>query len=184
MGFYPHHCMQVLHGSSLLRLPWRTWACPNEDQEWRYRSCLNCGDPGSTAPAGEAAATGAGGTALVRLLPSSLWQLCTSEDWARRWHGRSECGEPGGAKSVGKPVAMGIGDKVLFDSFSGASQVVLVIKNPPANAGDIRDMGLILGLGKAPRRRHGNPFQYFCLEHPMDRGGWQGAVHRVTQSGT
>ena len=66
--------------------------------------------------------------ALLRLFLSSLWQLCTSEDWAWRRHGCSECGEPGGAKSVGNPVAMGIGDKVLLDSFSGASQVVLVIR--------------------------------------------------------
>ena len=58
--------------------------------------------------------------------------------------------EPGGAKSVGKPMARGIGDKVLLDSLSRASQVVLVIKNPPASAGDIRDMGLLLGVGKSP----------------------------------
>ena len=51
-----------------------------------------------------------------------------------------------------------------------ASQVVTVIKNPPANAGDVRDMGLITGLGRCPGGGHGNPLQYSCLENPMDRG--------------
>ena len=52
----------------------------------------------------------------------------------------------------------------------GASQVVLVVKNPPANAGDTRDMGLIPGSGRSPRVGNGNPLQYSCLENPMDRG--------------
>ena len=51
-----------------------------------------------------------------------------------------------------------------------ASQVVLVVKNPPANAGDLRDAGLISGLGGLPREGHGNPLQYSCLENPMERG--------------
>ena len=51
----------------------------------------------------------------------------------------------------------------------GASQVVLVIKNPPANAGDIRDTCLIPGLGRSPGGGHGNILQYSCLENPMDR---------------
>ena len=45
-----------------------------------------------------------------------------------------------------------------------------VIKNPPANAGDTRDMGLIPGSGRSPRVGNGNPLQYSCLENPMDRG--------------
>ena len=49
---------------------------------------------------------------------------------------------------------------------SGASQVVLVIENPPANAGDIRDLGLIPGSGRS-QEGHGNTFQYSCLENPM-----------------
>ena len=48
----------------------------------------------------------------------------------------------------------------------GASQVTLVVKNPPINAGDIRHMGLIPGSGKSPGGRHGNPLQYSCLENP------------------
>ena len=49
------------------------------------------------------------------------------------------------------------------------SQVVLVVKNLPANAGDVRDMGSIPGSGRFPEGGHGNPLQYSCLENPMDR---------------
>ena len=49
-----------------------------------------------------------------------------------------------------------------------ASQVALVVKNPPANAGDIRDAGSIPGLGRSPRGGHGKPLQYSCLENPMN----------------
>ena len=47
-----------------------------------------------------------------------------------------------------------------------ASQVATVVKNPPANAGDIRDVALIPGLGRSPGGGHDNPFQYSCLENP------------------
>ena len=56
------------------------------------------------------------------------------------------------------------------------SHVVLVVKNPPANAGDIRDEGLTHGLGRSPGGEHGNPLQYSCLENPMDRGAWRASV--------
>ena len=59
--------------------------------------------------------------------------------------------------------------------------MALVVKNPPANAGDIRDADLILRLGRSPGGEHGNPVQYSCLENLMDRGAWQAAVHRVTK---
>ena len=58
----------------------------------------------------------------------------------------------------------------------GASQVVLVVENLPASAGDVRDVGLIPGLGRFPGGGHGNPLQYFCLENPMDRGTWKAIV--------
>ena len=65
-----------------------------------------------------------------------------------------------------------------------ASQVVLVVKNPPANAGDVREVGLILGSGRSPGGGHGNPLLYSCLENPMDRAAWQAIVHRITESQT
>ena len=64
-----------------------------------------------------------------------------------------------------------------------ASQVV-VVKNPPANAGDIRDPGSVPGLGRSPGGGHGNPLQYSCLENPMDRGAWWASVPRVAKSWT
>ena len=56
-------------------------------------------------------------------------------------------------------------------------------KEPPATAGDIRDVGSIPGLGRSLGGGNGNPLQY-CLENPMDRGAWQGTVHGVTKSQT
>ena len=67
---------------------------------------------------------------------------------------------------------------------SGVSQVVLVVKNLPANAGDLRDASSVPGLGRSPGEGHGNPLQNSCLENPMDRGGWQVTVHRVATSWT
>ena len=54
-----------------------------------------------------------------------------------------------------------------------------VIKNSPANAGDVRDTGLIPGPGRSPGGGHGNPLQYSCLGNPIDRGSWQAAVHSI-----
>ena len=69
-------------------------------------------------------------------------------------------------------------------AFFSASQVVLVVKSPPTNAGDIRDSGSIPGLGRSPGGGHGNPLQYSCLGNPMDRGAWQATAHRVAESDT
>ena len=71
-------------------------------------------------------------------------------------------------------------------SFPGvnASQVELVVKNPPANAGDVRDKGLIPGSGRFPGEGNGYPLQYSCLENPMDRGAWWVIVLRITKSQT
>ena len=62
--------------------------------------------------------------------------------------------------------------------------MVLVVKNPPANAGDARDVGLIPGSGRSPGVGNGNPFQYSCLENLMDRGAWQVTVNGTTKSQT
>jgi len=59
---------------------------------------------------------------------------------------------------------------------------VLSGKNPPANAGDIRDAGSIPGSGRSSEEGHGNPLQYSCLENPMDRGAWWAKVHMVRKS--
>ena len=64
------------------------------------------------------------------------------------------------------------------------SQLALTVKNPPANAGDMRDTGSSPGSGRSPGGGHSNPLQYSCLEHPMDRGAWQATVHGVAKSRT
>ena len=72
----------------------------------------------------------------------------------------------------------------MSDMGGGASQVALVVKKLPANAGDIRDAGLIPGMGRSLGGGHGNPLQYSCLENPMDRGAWQATVYGVAKSQT
>ena len=59
-----------------------------------------------------------------------------------------------------------------------------VIKNPPANAGDARNMGLIPGFGRSSGGSQINPLQYFCLGNPTDRGAWWATVHGVAKSRT
>ena len=65
-----------------------------------------------------------------------------------------------------------------------ASQVVLVVRNPPANAGDIRDAGLIPGWGRPPEGGPDSPLHYSCLENPMDRGARRAMVHGATENWT
>ena len=59
-----------------------------------------------------------------------------------------------------------------------------MIKNPPANAGDVRDRGSVPGLGRSPGGGHGNRLQYSCLENPTVRGAWWATVRRITKSWT
>ena len=65
-----------------------------------------------------------------------------------------------------------------------ASQVKLIVKNPLANAGTVRDESSIPGSRRSPGEGHGNPLQCSCLENPMDKGAWWATVHRVTKSWT
>ena len=59
-----------------------------------------------------------------------------------------------------------------------------VVKNPPASAGDIKDMGSVPGSARSTGGRKGNLLQYSYLENPMDRGAWQATVHGVIRSQT
>ena len=59
-----------------------------------------------------------------------------------------------------------------------------MVKNSPAKAGDLRDVGSFPGLRRSPGRGHGNLLQYSCLENPMDRENWQATVHGVAKSWT
>ena len=62
--------------------------------------------------------------------------------------------------------------------------MALVVKNPPANAGDVTDAGLTPGSGITPGEENGNPLQYFCLENLMDKGAWWATVYGVSVSRT
>ena len=72
----------------------------------------------------------------------------------------------------------------MIHVFIWATQVILVVKNLPANAGDLRDSHSIFGSGRSPREEHGNLFQYDCLENPTDRGAWKATVQRITKRHT
>uniref|UniRef100_A0AC11CS53 Glutathione S-transferase zeta 1 n=1 Tax=Ovis aries TaxID=9940 RepID=A0AC11CS53_SHEEP len=94
----------------------------------------------------------------------------SSSSWGASWlHGaRGEDGKKGKKGGV-----------VIWASSGGTSG-----KNPPANAGDVRNLGSIPGSGRSPGEGHGNPLQYSCLEDPADRGAWWAAVHGVAKSRT
>ena len=68
--------------------------------------------------------------------------------------------------------------------WGGASRLVLVVKNPPANAGKLEDPCSLPGSGRSPWGGHGNPLQNSCLENPMEGGAWKAIVHRVAKSRT
>ena len=59
-----------------------------------------------------------------------------------------------------------------------------MVKNPPANAGDAKDMGSVPGSGRSPAEGNGNPLLYSCLENSMDRGAWQATVYGAAKSQT
>ena len=63
-----------------------------------------------------------------------------------------------------------------------AVNAALVVKNPPANAGDVRGAGFNPWVGKILRGGHGNPLQYSCLENSMDRETWWATVHGIAES--
>ena len=77
---------------------------------------------------------------------------------------------------------MHLADICVSVHIDGASQVVLVMKNSPANAGDVRDAGSIPGWGRSPRGQHGNRLQYSFLENLMDGGAWWATIHGVAKS--
>ena len=98
LWFYPHLYMWVIHRSLLLRLPWRTWVCPSEDQVWRRHGYLDCRDLGSTRCSEKPAIMGSGDMVLLGFFPC-FWRLCPM---------RTEHGGSMAAWIVKIPVASGV----------------------------------------------------------------------------
>ena len=70
----------------------------------------------------------------------------------------------------------------MNNGLNAAHKVSLVVKNLSASAGDIRDGGLVPGLGRSSGGGHGNPLQYSCLENPHGIGAWQATIHGVAKN--
>ena len=108
-------------------------------------------------------------------LHPELWQSWLFLEVAVVYRQRTACQSvipwPASLASPGNLLEMHILKAPLW-----ASQMVLVVKNPPANAGDIRDEGSVPRLGRSPGGGHSNPLQYSCLENPMDRAAWWSTV--------
>jgi len=81
-------------------------------------------------------------------------------------------------------VALQRSNKTSLLWYQGASQVVQLVNNMPANAGDSRDVGSTSGSGRSLGEGTDNPVQYYCVGNSMDRGAWQAAAHVVTKSKT
>ena len=101
---------------------------------------------------------------LLHNTGSSAWGCDDLEGWA---------GGAGGRET-----------REVADILHLASQMAIVVKNPPANAGDERDSGSIPGLRRPSGGGHGNPLQHSRLESPMHRGAWWATAHRVAKSQT
>ena len=91
--------------------------------------------------------------------------------------------EPRGLQSMGSQ-RVRIAERLTLLLLLYINQASQIAKNLPANAGDLRDTGLILGLGRSPASGHGNPLQYSCLENPMERGAQRTTVHAIAKSRT
>ena len=120
---------------------------------------------------------------LTQDTPLSIWGR--SQDVPYEQQGQGFCR---GSRSPGSawwiPSGM-VGRVPLLNHLgTGEAWLVLVVKNPPVNAGDVRGVCLIAGLGRSPGGGNGNPLQYSCLENPKDRGTWWATVHGVARSWT
>ena len=103
------------------------------------------------------------------------WVWANSGSWW--WTGR-----PGVLRFMG---SQRVGHNWVIElNWTEGEKVALVVKNSPAKAGDTGDEGFIPGWGRSPGEGNGNPLQYSCLEHPMDRGAWWSIVHGVAKSWT
>ena len=162
------------------RLPVHICKLPSNWPETPFPNSYNWyeGCPGDTvvknSPANEADARDAGSIPGWRRSPGK--EMATHSSilaWEIPW-----IDEPGRLQSMGlQRVRHDWSDLACIYTHVWAFQVALVVKNSPANAGDIRNQGSIPQSARSPGGGHSNPLQYSCLEKPVDRGAWQAAVH-------
>ena len=103
------------------------------------------------------------------------WAWVNSGRWW--WTGR-----PGVLRFMGSQRVPWATELTELNQRARTSQVVLVVKNPPANAGDTGDMSSVPGLGRSPGGGHGSPLQYSCLENLTNREAWRATIHRAVKS--
>ena len=134
-------------------------------------------------------------TIFIGLTESKYFCCFKRWRWGNVWHGKSSKENifGGTLKENGKSGYLLLSSfNHPFSSFQQNmcllcfwSTVILQLNPPFAKVAHTETwVGSIPGLGKSPGGGHGNPCQYSCLEDPMDRGGWQATVHRVTKSQT
>ena len=115
-----------------------------------------------------------------------VWKI----PWRRKWQPTlvSLPGDSNGQRSLAgyRPWCHKELDKTGYEHKANiwVSWVALVVKNLSTNARDTRDLSLIPGLGRSPRKGHGNPLQNSCLENSMNSGAWRAIVYRVAKSQT
>ena len=127
------------------------------------------------------------------LLSGIFWILSHSQHFPVRWtlvallhlvHKESTSVSPTGVGALGLPSQPRGSENWSWAKAARASQVVLVVKNPPDKAGDTGDAGSITGLARSPVGRNGSLHQYSCLENPMDREAWWATIHGAAKSWT
>ena len=110
------------------------------------------------------------------LILTHLWSLICKANRHRYKHGNIPCFQN---CSFNRFVHLFVNSFICKLLIRCSFQVV--VKSLPANAGGIRDLGLTPGSGRSPGGGHGNPFHYPCLENALDRGAWQGTVHKIAK---
>ena len=173
-GFCIHHGCDQRRGVPSRGLP-----------QWlsRKESTFNAGDLGSIPRSSRSPGGEPGNPLQCSRPPRKDTHTCNPLLWNSKTPavvpGRLRCEAPF-YHLLESPTSLGL----HLETPPWASQVVLVVKNPPAKVADARDTGSIPGLGRSPGGGNCNPLLYSCLENPMDRGTWRATVHGVTESDT
>ena len=173
------------------------------DSSFGKESTCNAGDPGSIPVSGISAGEGIGSplqSSLVSQLVENQSAMLRTRVWSLGWEDTLENGKTTYSIKAWRIPWTVYKESNMTEWFSllqffkqifwswiineWASQVVLMVKNLSASAGNVRNSGLIPGSGRSPGGLHGNPLQYSWLDNPMDRGTWWATVHRVTKSQT